>query len=45
MLLQVGDKVELADGYERFGDASTGPLQPGNRGTVVDVQQGPNGEK
>jgi len=42
---QVGDKVELVDGYEKFGDASGGPLQPGERGVVVDLQNGPNGER
>jgi hypothetical protein len=37
--------VELVDGYERFGDAANGPLQPGERGAVFDVQEGPNGER
>lgn len=41
---QIGDKVELVDGYERYGDASSGPLQVGDRGIVVDVQRGPNGD-
>jgi hypothetical protein len=43
--LQVGDKVELLEGYERFGDASNGPLHPGERGAVVDLQEGPTGER
>ena len=43
--ISVGDKVELADGYQNKGDARAGPLQPGDRGTVVEVQQGPNGER
>ena len=42
---QIGDKVELVDGFERYGDASSGPLQVGDRGIVVEVQQGLNGEK
>ena len=33
------------EGFERYGDASSGPLQVGDRGIVVDVQRGPNGEK
>jgi hypothetical protein len=43
--LQVGDKVELVNGYDKYGDASGGPLQPGDRGTVVELQRGPNGER
>ena len=43
--VQVGDRVELADGYEKFGDASGGPLQPGDRGVVVEVQNGSPGER
>ena len=42
---QVGDKVELVDGYERFGDAANGPLHPGERGTVIDVQESQSGER
>ena len=41
----VGDMVELVDGYDKYGDASGGPLQPGDRGTVVELQRGPNGER
>ena len=37
--------VELVDGYERFGDAVNGSLQPGDRGTVVDFQESPSGER
>jgi hypothetical protein len=44
-LVQVGDKVELIEGYERFGDASNGPLHPGERGTVIDLQEGPSGDR
>jgi len=43
--LQVGDRVELVQGYEKYGDAAGGPLQPGDRGVVVELQRGPNGEK
>ena len=43
--IQVGDKVELVEGYERFGDAANGPLHPGERGVVIDLQEGPNGER
>lgn len=42
---EVGDKVELVDGYEKYGDATGGPLQPGDRGTVVELQCGANGEQ
>ena len=41
---QIGDKVELVEGFDRYGDASSGPLQLGDRGIVVDVQKGANGE-
>jgi hypothetical protein len=44
-MMQVGDKVELVESYEKYGDSSGGPLQPGDRGTVVELQQGPNGER
>jgi len=43
--MKVGDRVELVDGYEKYGDASGGPLQPGDRGTVVELQQGPSDER
>ena len=43
--IQTGDMVELVTGYEKYGDASGGPLQPGDRGTVVELQRGPNGER
>lgn len=42
---QIGDRVELVEGYERFGDAINGPLAPGERGTIVELQQGPEGER
>jgi hypothetical protein len=45
LAFEVGDKVELAEGYDRYGDAVCGPLQVGDRGIVVEVQKGPNGEK
>ncbi|KAG7373198.1 HECT-domain ubiquitin-transferase [Nitzschia inconspicua] len=40
----VGGKVELVEGYERFGDAANGPLQPGDRGTVIELQKSSTGE-
>lgn len=36
--------MELAKGYEKLGDATGGPLLPGDRGIVVELQRGPNGE-
>jgi hypothetical protein len=42
---QVGDKVELAEGFEKYGESIGGPLQVGDRGVVVEAQRGPNGEK
>lgn len=41
---EVGEKVELVGGYERFGDAANGPLLPGERGTIIELQKGPSGE-
>jgi hypothetical protein len=41
---EVGDKVELVDSYTKYGDASGGPLQPGDRGTVIEVKRGPGVE-
>jgi len=35
---RVGEKVELASNYERFGDATNGPLLPGNRGIIIELQ-------
>ena len=35
----------MVEGYERYGDASDGPMQPGDRGTVVEIQEGPSGER
>lgn len=43
--VEVGDRVQLIDGYESKGDASTGPLRPGERGRVVELQRGPTGQK
>jgi len=34
---QVGDQVELVEGYAKYGDASSGPLLPGDRGVVVEL--------
>jgi len=42
---EVGDKVEVSEGYERYGDAASGPLRPGYRGTVMEVQRGPRGDR
>jgi hypothetical protein len=44
-IVQIGDVVELVEGYEKYGDASRGPMVPGDRGQVVEVQQGSNGER
>jgi hypothetical protein len=41
----VGDKVELVEGYEKLGDSANGPLQPGDRGSVIEIQRGPTGER
>ena len=35
----------MVDGYEKFGDSARGPLRPGDRGLVIELQKGPNGEK
>jgi hypothetical protein len=43
--LELGDRVELVEGYERFGDAVNGPLTPGERGIIVEFQLGPEGER
>lgn len=43
--MQVGNIVELVEGYEKYGDAARGPMVPGDRGQVVEVQQGANGER
>lgn len=43
--IQVGDRVELVEGYESKGDAHAGNLQAGDRGRVIELQQGPNGER
>ena len=42
--LQVGDKVELVDSYTKFGDATCGPLQPGDRGMVIELKKGSSDE-
>jgi len=41
----VGDVVELTKEYEQYGDALKGPMVPGDRGRVVEVQNGHNGER
>lgn len=33
------------EGHEKFGDAVKGPLHKGDRGTVVELQRGPGGER
>jgi hypothetical protein len=38
LCFEIGEKVELVEGYERFGDAANGPLLPGDRGTVIELQ-------
>ena len=43
--IKVGDYVELVEGYDKFGDASSGPLEPFARGLVVDLQNGTDGER
>lgn len=42
---QVGDKVEVVEHYERYSDASSGPLRPGDRGTIMEIQRGPRGDR
>jgi hypothetical protein len=42
---RVGDKVEIADGSNRYGDASNGPLKPGDLGTVIELQRGARGDR
>ena len=42
--VQIGDYVELVEGYDKLGDAAGGPLQLMERGLVVDLQHGANGE-
>jgi len=44
-MFEVGDKVEVSVGYDRYGDAASGPLRPGDRGTVLEVQRGPRGDR
>lgn len=43
--IQIGDRVQLVEGYESKGDATAGPLQPGDRGRVVELQRGPSGQR
>ena len=43
--VEKGDRVQLVEGYEKFGDAAGGPLRPGDRGVVVELQGSPNGER
>eukprot|EP00592_Proboscia_alata_P009438 CAMPEP_0194361474 /NCGR_PEP_ID=MMETSP0174-20130528/9057_1 /TAXON_ID=216777 /ORGANISM="Proboscia alata, Strain PI-D3" /LENGTH=3162 /DNA_ID=CAMNT_0039133703 /DNA_START=62 /DNA_END=9550 /DNA_ORIENTATION=- len=38
-VFEVGDKVELTDEYDMFGDALSGPLRSGDCGTVLEVQR------
>jgi hypothetical protein len=39
LCFEIGEKVELVEGYERFGDAANGPLLPGDRGSVIELQK------
>uniref|UniRef100_A0A7S1B4W0 Uncharacterized protein n=1 Tax=Corethron hystrix TaxID=216773 RepID=A0A7S1B4W0_9STRA len=41
---EAGDTVELSDDFEKYGDAGSGPLQPGDRGSVTEVQKCSDGE-
>lgn len=43
--VEKGERVQLVEGYEKFGDAAGGPLRPGDRGVVVELQGSPNGER
>ena len=38
--VEVGDVVELLEGFEKFGDAAGGPMTVGDRGQVVEIQTG-----
>jgi len=38
--IEIGDKVEVIEGYERHGDAASGPLKVGDRGVVMELQRG-----
>jgi hypothetical protein len=40
---QIGDKVQLVEDFEKYLDEPGGPLRPGERGIVVQVQEGLNG--
>lgn len=37
--------MELVEGYEKLSDSAGGPLQPGDRASVIEIQRGPNGER
>lgn len=43
LLEQIGDKVQLVEDFEKYLDEPGGPLRPGERGIVVQVQEGLNG--
>lgn len=43
--VEKGDRVQLVEGYEKYGDAAGGPLRPSDRGVVVELQGSPNGER
>src|SRR6478672_7964130 len=43
-VVQVGDFVELVEGYDKLGDAAGGPLALSERGLVVEIQNGADGE-
>jgi hypothetical protein len=38
-LLVIGDRIELAQGYDLCADAADGPLSPGDLGTIVEVDE------
>lgn len=42
LAVEKGDRVQLVDGYEKYGDAAGGPLRPGDRGVVVELQGSPS---
>jgi hypothetical protein len=43
--VEEGDRVQLTTAYEKYGDAAGGPLRPGDRGVVVELQGPPNAER
>ena len=45
LLYKVGDKFEVAEGSDRYGDASSGPQQSVYLGTVIELQRGLQGDR